>query len=123
MTCSEFKMQYAGRVILAFVTDEATHLFKFEARYITFFMKRFIDEKLPMWRHMYFYEVDNLNVEITENGKICKFEDKAKFLYLWAKRLDQSGGVCVIRSTFLPPDMSLLEGKRAKMFTLRFNED
>lgn len=123
MTCSEFKMEFAGRVILAFVTDNVTHLFKFEARYITFFMKRFIDDKLPFWRHIYFYEVDNLNVELTEDGKISKFEDKAKFLYLLAKRLDQTRGVCVIRRTFLPPDLSRLEGKKAKVYTLRFEKD
>lgn len=123
MTCSEFKMEYAGKTILAFVTEEITHLFKFEARFISFFMLRFLDKHLPFWRHIYFYEVDNINVELTEDGKISRFEDKAKFLYLWAKHTDQTTGRCVIKRTFLPPDMSLLEGKRAKVATLRFDKD
>ncbi len=120
MTCGEFKMEFAGKVILAFVTDDKTQLFKFDARYITFFMRKFVDVEVPYWRHIYFYEVENINVELTVDGRISRFEDKAKCLFLWAKRLDQSGGACVIKSTFLPPDFKLLEGKKAKVFTLSF---
>lgn len=120
MNCNEFKMEFAGKVILAFVTDDTTHLFKFEARYVTFFLRKFIDDRMPYWRHIYFYEVANINVEITEDGKITKFEDKAKFLFLWAKRLEQTGGHCNIKRTFLPPDMSLLEGIKSKVITLNF---
>lgn len=122
MTCNEFKMEFAGRVILAFVTDDITHLFKFDSRYITFFMRKFIDDKIPYWRHIYFYEVENINVELTEDGRITKFEDKAKCLFLWAKRLDQSGGQCAIKRTFLPPDFKLLEGKKAKVYSLSFEK-
>lgn len=120
MKCSEFKDLHDNKIILAFVTDDVTHLFKFEAKYITFFMRKFLEAKLPYWRHVYFYEVANLNVEITKGGIITKFEDKAKFLFLWAKHTDQVGGVCVIKPTFLPPDMRLLEGRKAKVTTLNF---
>ncbi len=121
MTCGDFKMEFHGKVILAFVTDDVTQLFKFESRYITFFLRRFIDDKMPYWRHMYFYEVDNINVEITKDGKISKFEDKAKFLFTWAKRLEQTGGSCCIRRTATVPNFSLLEGNKAKVLTLKFN--
>jgi len=122
MNCSEFKILFPNKIILAFATDETTQLFKFHTNHITFFMRKFIEDAMPYWRHIYFYEVDNLNVELTKDGRITKFEDKAKFLYLWAKHTDQVGNVCVIKQIFLPPDMRLLEGKKAKVCTLSFKQ-
>ncbi len=83
-------------------------------------MRKFIDEKIPYWRNIFFYELSNLNEEILEDGKITKFEDKARFLYVIAKRLDQKGEICVLKRVLLPPDLSKLEGTRAKLYTLKF---
>lgn len=120
MTCGEFKEEFKNRVILAFVLDVTTKIYKFESKHITFFLRKFIDDYQPDWRRMYFYSVANLSTEITEDGKITKFEDKAEFLYVTAKHVDQKHSVCTLKRVYIIPDMRHLEGHRAKVLTLSF---
>lgn len=119
LNCTEFRKIYDGRQILAFVTDDrVTHIYKFSAKFVTFFMRNYIDDAVAYWRHIHFYEIADIHRDLVEDGKITKFEEKAVYLYLSAKRLDQAGGKCVFKKTLLPPDMRRLEGSRAKVITL-----
>lgn len=122
MTCKDFKDIFQDKIILAFVMDEHTNLYKFNSKHITFFMRKFIDEYRPDWRTIFFYEIDSLNVDVLEQGVIKKFNEKARFIYLYAKRKDQMGGLCAIKSTYQLPDFTHLEGKKARAVNLRFKD-
>lgn len=118
MNCKEFKSEFVGKAILAFVASQFTHIYKFDSDIITFFMRRFVDEAVPAWHTIFFYSIKSKNVKLTREEKLHKFEQKADFLNLKAKRDDQIGNQCVFRRTFITPDTSLLEGKKAKVTTI-----
>lgn len=125
MNCKEFKEEFAGMQILAFVNDAYTNIYKFSSQLITYFMRHFIVERHPFYQHVFFYECGHDNSPETieksmllAEQQILHIKDKANFLYIFAKREDQKGPQCVFKKVIIPPDMSKLEGKRAKVFTI-----
>lgn len=116
MTCKDFKEEFPGREILAFVIEEYTHIYKFNSEYITYFMRKFLDEHLKFWSMVYFYDVSKIDINYNED--VTYFKDKARFLYVVAKHLDQTGKVCVLKRVVEVPDLKHLEGRRARVITL-----
>lgn len=118
MNCKEFKKEFKDFILLAFVASNFTHIFKFDSEYITFFMRKFIDDNVAAWKTIYFYSIKSKNIAITEKDRIYKFEEKADFLFVKAKHEDQIGNQCKFRRTITTPDTSNLEGKYAKVISL-----
>ncbi|MFP4528235.1 MAG: hypothetical protein ACLFQX_06770 [Candidatus Kapaibacterium sp.] len=103
-------------MVLAFAVEKFTFLYKFKARHITFFMRRFLETKHPMWTVCYFYEVGPEEVDMVDMGNYIK--EKAEFLFVVARHLEQPVNKCSFRRVASIPDLSPLEGKRARVVTL-----
>lgn len=114
MNCKEFKQKFKGRIILAFVVDTHTHLYRFHCEYITEFMRRIINTSNPNWELAFFYTVESF-----EDNDIERVKSKAQFLFCAAKSKDQRINECVFKEVIIPPNMTKLEGKRMRMITLR----
>lgn len=113
MNCKEFKENFEGKIILTFLMEDFTFIYKFKCEHITFFMKKFLDRHHPKWKVAYFYDVGTYEGELS----LDKIKEQAKFLYLIARNTTQSAE-CVFKSVFAAPDFSHLEGKKAKVITL-----
>jgi hypothetical protein len=103
-------------MVLAFVVEKYTYLYKFKAQHITFFMRRYLEEKHRLWAVCYFYEVGLEEENVVDMGNYIK--EKAEFLFVVARHLEQKMNQCVFRRVVSIPDMSPLEGKRARVIIL-----
>lgn len=119
MTCKEFKNEFKNLTLLAFVVSDRTYIYKFNSNHITFFLRTFVEEDIPHWNYIMFYKIKNNNNILDENGKVSKFEEKADFLYVIAKKKDQSGPKCKFRRVLQTPDLSKIEGKKVKIFVIQ----
>jgi hypothetical protein len=119
MTCREFKNKIGDITLLAFiVSSRKTYIYKFKAKLVTFFMRKFIDSAIPKWDTVMFYGTGENTKLLDEEGRFNKFEEKADFLYHIARTKDQTATKCSIKETFITPDMSKLEGKKVKIHVL-----
>ena len=118
MTCKEFKIEFPDTLLLVFVMDRYTHLYKFNSEIITYFMKNFIDNEYPRWTRMFFYKIEDETKSLTEDGKVTKIKDKAKFLHYIAKADEQKAMKCIFKWVPNEPDLRTIEGKKAKVITL-----
>lgn len=118
MTCTEFKDTFKNKIIIAFVIDKYTNIFRFEVKYTTYFLRTFLAKNYPLWNVVYFYALKHSEGKLLEDGKLKKISDTADFLYSIARYEEQTPSVCKIKEVFVAPDMSRLEGKKTKITTL-----
>jgi hypothetical protein len=119
MTCKEFKDKFPDTMLLAFVMDRYTHLYKFNSDIITFFIRNFVDKKLPKWNKMFFYKIEDEKRLLTDDGRLTKIKDKAKFLHYIVRAEEQKVDKCFIKWVPNEPDLRVLEGKKVKVITLK----
>lgn len=118
MTCKEFKKKFPNTMLLVFVMDKFSHIYKVNSEFITFFMRTFITEHVPHWNRMYFYKLEDEKRLLTEDGKLTHIKDRAKFTHYIAKAEDQQAFLCSLKWVPSEPDIKILEGKKVKVISL-----
>ncbi len=123
MNCKEFKEEFKGRMLLAFIVEnDRTHILKLKTEYITYFMRHFIDEHYILWRIVFFYEISMQEMpeflgEINNLEMLIK--EKAQYLYVMAKKEEQPERQCYFKKTTYAPNMKHMVGKKYRLKELR----
>lgn len=112
MNCTEFKNTFPNVDILALVIADYTYFFRFPSKLISFFMLKFIDKQIPLWRKIFFYTIKPQSHLTDEKGNITKITEKAYPTFLYANNDHQLPFKCVLREVVRVPDLSAFEGKK-----------